>query len=154
MLKSNRQQSTAAMRPCNTTAGFTLIEVLVAMTIFAIGFLAVAALQTRAVIGNTTGRLSMDAAAWTASQFEQFVGQAFDNPNFIDTNGDGTAGLDADSAATADFTLASPDGRNTTLYWNVADNPRGFKQVRVITTWDPVGASPKRAAFDFIKQED
>jgi type IV pilus assembly protein PilV len=140
---------------CNNAAGFTLIEVVVALSIFAIGLLAVAALQIRAVGNNTTGRFSMDAMTWTATQFEQFIAQEFDNANFMDTNGNGTAGLDNDTPATADFSLAFPDdGRNTTMFWNVADNPRGFKQIRVITVWQRVGSGPKRAVFDFIKPED
>ncbi|BBO86334.1 prepilin-type N-terminal cleavage/methylation domain-containing protein [Desulfosarcina ovata] len=154
MLNKKIRKPIDCMKRVDNQKGFTLIEVAVALAIFAIGFLAVAAMQTRAVISNTTGRFSMDATTWTASQFEQFVAMNFDDADLVDTNGNGESGLDADTVATADSSLAFPDDRNTTMYWNVADNPRGFKQIRVITVWDPVGASSKRAVFDFIKQED
>jgi type IV pilus assembly protein PilV len=155
MMIHNPSQLNPKIRHCANEAGFMLIEILVAISIFAIGLLAVAALQLRAVGNNTTGRFSMDSMTWTANQFEQFLTQSIDNANFVDTNGDGTAGLDAATAGSADFTLAFPDdGRNTQMYWNVADNPRGFKHIRVITVWRRVGASPKRAVFDFIKPQD
>ena len=154
MLNRNPKQVLLRALCCNNANGFSLIEVVVAMSIFAIGLLAVAALQVRAVGNNTTGRFSMDSTTWTANQFEQFMTQNFDDANFLDTNGDGTAGLDSATPAAADFTLTFPDGRNSTMYWNVADNPRGFKQIRVITVWQRVGGSPKRAVFDFIKPED
>ena len=45
-----------------TNRGFTLVEVMIGMAIFLIGFLAVSSLQTTAIKGNTGARKATEAA--------------------------------------------------------------------------------------------
>jgi type IV pilus modification protein PilV len=50
--------------------GFTLIEVLVAMAVFAIGILAIYAMQINAINGNAGARKRTEALSWAANQME------------------------------------------------------------------------------------
>ena len=50
--------------------GFTLIEVLVAMSIFAIGILAIYAMQITATNGSAGARKRTEALSWAANQME------------------------------------------------------------------------------------
>jgi len=122
------------LKSADSSAGFTLIEVLVAISIFAIGLLGVAALQLHVIKNNTTGRFSMDAMAWTAENIEQFIVD-----NWEDVNQQAAINFD--------------DGRNCQIEWAVNEHIRGFKVVTVTTTWQNARASRKSVTFDFIKPE-
>jgi type IV pilus modification protein PilV len=50
--------------------GFTLVEVLVAMAVFAIGILAIYAMQINAINGNSGARKRTEALSWAANQME------------------------------------------------------------------------------------
>ena len=50
--------------------GFTLVEVLVAMAVFAIGILAIYAMQINAINGNAGARKRTEALSWAANQME------------------------------------------------------------------------------------
>ena len=59
------------LKACGThDRGFTLIEVLVAMSVFAIGILAIYAMQINAINGNTGARKRTEALSWAANQME------------------------------------------------------------------------------------
>lgn len=57
--------------------GFTLIEVLIAVTVFAIGILAVAAMTMQAVNGNTSAAISTDSTKWASSALDTIMGLDF-----------------------------------------------------------------------------
>jgi len=122
--------------------GFTLIEALIAMAIFAIGIVALYTMQVGSVTNNSKSARITAASAWSENQVEQVVGLTYKNikdcssgpaPHRCDSDGDGTGkdinrdgvddsgngfGLD-DVDAAADGTSTSPDGVYTT-FWNVA----------------------------------
>ena len=57
--------------------GFTLIEVLIAVTIFAVGLLAVAAMQTSAIrVNSTAGRIT-ELSTRSIDKFEQLLSQPY-----------------------------------------------------------------------------
>ena len=65
-------------------AGYTLIEVSIAMGIFAIGFLAVARMQIQGVNITTSARVITEALELAEAQVEYFHALPF-YPNFTDT---------------------------------------------------------------------
>jgi len=53
--------------------GFTLIEVMIGMAIFAIGFLAVSMMQVTAINSNSSAREGTEAATLAAEQAERLM---------------------------------------------------------------------------------
>lgn len=145
----------------NDNLGFTLIEVVIAMVILGVGILAAAQMQVGATNRNTyAGRLTQ-AVTESQNHFEFLAGLPYDDPNFPglsddewdDTDGDGLAGLDDDTAATADGNTTSPDGRFN-IFWNVALNEPidNTKAVRVTVVWLENGIR-KTMVADYIKAQ-
>jgi len=66
-------------RKKNTDHGFTIIEVLMAISIFAIGILGVAAMQMASVSGNTSARGVTDIATWAADRVEKLMILPYDD---------------------------------------------------------------------------
>ncbi|MFO8113030.1 MAG: prepilin-type N-terminal cleavage/methylation domain-containing protein [Desulfosalsimonadaceae bacterium] len=66
-------------------AGYTIVEVLIAMAIFAIGFLAVAGLQIRAVKSATASRAVTQALELADARAEHYRALSF-YPDFTDTS--------------------------------------------------------------------
>lgn len=79
------------------TAGFSLIEMLIAMSVLAIGMLAAASMQYSAVRNNTQGNVSTQASMLAKAQIEMLKNQDIDStvldpgdyndPSPIDENG-------------------------------------------------------------------
>ena len=65
------------VEPLTDSRGFTMIEVLIAMAIFLIGFLAVGAMQLSSVNGNASSRLRTEATAIAAQHAERFLAMDF-----------------------------------------------------------------------------
>ena len=59
--------------------GFTLIEVLIALTIFAVGLLAIAAMQTSAIRMNATGNRLTELSTVGIDKFEELMSLPFTN---------------------------------------------------------------------------
>lgn len=92
--------------------GFTLIEVLVALTIFAVGVLAVATMQGHSIRYNATARLTSEGVFKAEKRVEELL---------------------AGSYAAAVTTPTSTDGPHT-LGWNVTDHGT-HKTIAVTVTW-------------------
>ena len=62
--------------------GFTIIEVMIAIAIFAIGMMAIGKMQLQATNSNTTARLSTELSAFATDQMERLIQVSFDDlPN-------------------------------------------------------------------------
>ncbi len=59
--------------------GFTLVEVMIGMAIFVIGYLAVGSMQMLAIRGNTNARKITEAATLAADQLETLIVLPYDN---------------------------------------------------------------------------
>ncbi len=117
-----------------TQQGFTLVEVLVAIVILAIGIAAVTTMQVTGIKGNTKASHLTVASDWSASQMEQMYAWKYDNDLLKDdTAPNGVAGLDETGATADGGPIVSPDGYYT-IYWNVADDilMPDTKSIRVI----------------------
>jgi type IV pilus assembly protein PilV len=66
--------------------GFTLIEVLMVMTIFSIGILAVAAMQITSTKGNASARRMTEATALAEKQIENLMQLPYDHADLDPAN--------------------------------------------------------------------
>ncbi|WP_305041380.1 type IV pilus modification PilV family protein [Geoalkalibacter sp.] len=133
--------------------GFTLIEVLIALSILAVGILAVAALQGQALRAAAGAELSGRARAAAASQAEGLLALPDDHPHLRDRNGNGRAGLDDREADPqgADHCLPPEGPQGLQVCWNVAENDPapGLISLRVAARWGPTG--DKGLALDLVR---
>ena len=60
--------------------GFTLIEVLIAMLILAVGLLALASMQLRSIRMNASARMQTEATAIAVDWLERLIALPFDDP--------------------------------------------------------------------------
>lgn len=83
------------MKMLNSESGVTLIEILIAVTILAIGLLGVAGLQVTAIKGNSHGNTISQATAIAEERLEiirnmDYSEVTFDPNPFVENNVDGT----------------------------------------------------------------
>ena len=111
--------------------GFTLIEVLVAITIFAVGLLAVAAMQNSAILMNSkAGKLS-NLSTWGMDKVEELSALPYNDPWLEDL---GNPPVGTDSAGNK-HRQVSPDGYYTIDWTVVNDNPlTNIKNITVTVT--------------------
>ena len=152
--------------------GFTLVELLIALVIFAVGILGVGAMQLTSITGNSKANRVSEASALAADRIEQILSMVYmpnnsnnngidddgdtlidgadvDELRYVDVNNNGSAGLN-DAPANADVgPLLSADG-NYNVYWNVAvDHPiADTKTIRVIVV--PTG-SGSNVVMEIVK---
>jgi len=81
-------------RQNNHQKGFTLIEVMIAIAVAAIGIMAVGVMQTSSVRSNDSAQTLTRAANIGEEFLEAFMALPYDDPLLQDTDGDGT-GQDA-----------------------------------------------------------
>ncbi len=141
--------------------GFTLIEIIVALTIFAVGILAVATLQVNSMQSNTKANLLTQASVLAQGKMEELVALSFDHDSLKDLDLDGAAGLgdsgfdnDNTTDGDADFGPA-PDNGQFGIYWNIAeDMPAvagvGTKTIRVVVRWQERGQW-KNTTISYVK---
>jgi len=110
--------------------GFTLLEVLVAVTIFAIGILAVASMQLTSIQGNAFGNEMTTATFLAQAQLERLKSVA-------DVSSDLPIGITADPLNPMDENENS--GVSGAIYnrsWTVATGPSAdSRQVSVTVNW-------------------
>jgi type IV pilus assembly protein PilV len=98
--------------------GFTLLEVIVAISILAFGLLAVASMQATAIRGNSFAIGTTEATTCAADQAEKLMALPYDDANLDD----------GDHSAT--------EGRYS-IDWTVTDDTptTDSKTINVIVTW-------------------
>jgi type IV pilus assembly protein PilV len=138
----------------NNQQGFSLIEIMIAVTIFTIGILATGAMQMRAVSGNSFASGLTEATAIAQAQMEKLMALSYTDSALNDTDNDKTAGLDDASTTTADGSAqyTGQTGTKYNIFWNVAvDSPvANTKQIRIIVQWT-FRTAGKKVSLDFIK---
>ena len=124
----------------NNQNGFTLVELLIALVIFAVGILGVATMQTTSIKGNSHARRISEATNVAADRIEQIMSLDYEHADLTDDtdNNGGNFGLDDATQATADGYFKSANG-NYELYWNIAEDHimTGTKTINFIV--DPSG---------------
>ena len=119
--------------------GFTLVEITIALGVFAIGMLALAAMQLHAMRAGSSGRHATQAAAIAQSRMEQL--QRLRWTDLATTAGAFTAPIPENNSVQVPG--GGPDDVEMTyaVDWRVADVEAGWtRSVDVRVTWD----EPKR----------
>ncbi|BCR03313.1 hypothetical protein DESUT3_03820 [Desulfuromonas versatilis] len=126
--------------------GFSLVEILIGITIFAIGILAVATLQVSSMKTNSKANLLTQGSVLAQGKMEELIAYPFEHDDLQDRDLDGMQGLgdsefddDPGSRGDADYG-PDPDQGQFRVYWNVAeDHPAvagsRIKTIRVVVRW-------------------
>jgi type IV pilus modification protein PilV len=85
--------------------GYTLIEVLIALAIFAIGFLSLASIQIKSITQNASAKMYTEATAMAVESLERLISLPYDHSDLKQE--------DNPHSRTAD---------GYTIEWNVQDN--------------------------------
>ncbi len=143
-------------------SGFTLIEALMAMVIFAVGILALYAMLIAAIGKNVTANRITTASNWSQDKVEEVIGTRHVDLVEGATTKNGCAGLG--DWPNSDGSI--PEENQYTIYWNVAGDctltevpdakdavqEQKPKHVRVIVTQKILGIEKEFAVFNYIKQ--
>ncbi len=146
---------------CNQ--GFTLIEILIAMSIFAIGILAVGSMQISAVNTNARARNSMTVVTMAKDRAEELTALPYDHADLVGSADPGTLHT---PAASADGIDNDEDGQideageagQISIEWNVTESDLsgdGINDSKIITVTviRVVGTNQRRASLDLIKAD-
>lgn len=147
----------------NNCKGFTLLELLIALVIFAVGILGAATMQISSISENSHAMRITEASTASASELERLLSDLLLDENAYEANIDfqdnestgsnaGVTGLD-NTDATGKLADSGPVTQGIyTLFWNVADDypVLGTKTIRVIARRNDKGIV-KEVSQDFIK---
>jgi prepilin-type N-terminal cleavage/methylation domain-containing protein len=121
-----------AARPRRASGGFTLIEVTIALGVFAVGMLALAAMQLQAMRSGSSGRHATHAAAIAQSQMERL--QRLRWTDLATTGGAFTAPVT--ESHTVQGTVADVE-MSYEVAWRIADVQVGWtRSIDVRVSWD------------------
>jgi prepilin-type N-terminal cleavage/methylation domain-containing protein len=109
-----------------TEAGFTLIEVLIAMAILSFGMLSLSGMQVVSIRVNMASNRLTEAATLMQDKIEELMSLPFTHASLADTTPVGTC---------QSYTESAPP-KGYTLVWCVDDDDTGTrKTVNVTATW-------------------
>jgi type IV pilus assembly protein PilV len=167
----SKKQSYRKLMICNNNQGFTLIEIMIAMVIFVVGMLSVAAMQTSATKGNNTANRSTRAFTWCSDRMEVLMSLPYDDPNPDDLdpgehsedNGDFTQSSDGiDNDYDGQIDEAGESGV-VEIMWTVVDNdgvtgspppPDNTKSIAVTVFWRTPHGKQKSLTLNTIRAQN
>lgn len=138
----------------NNENGFTIVEVMVALVIFSIGVLGLAAMQIDFIQGNATARGVTEAANRASSKMEELVALQFTNRGtdpILDP-----AAVDPPSRSeiigdyTIDWTVTFPDQDNS---GTVNDDENQFILIDLTASWND-GTDTKSFGMEMMRVRD
>lgn len=134
--KKNKEKPSAA----STDEGFTLIEVMVALVIFAFGILAVLGMQVTAIRGGYQAQNITKAASAGANKIEELVSKSYDHSDLtIGTH----SPAPVDGKPTVEWTVSSPTSTQLT----------DTKAILLTVKWDE-GGREHEVVYEFLKAKD
>lgn len=141
----------------NNNQGFTLIEVMIALAIFAIGILGVFTLQLSSIKGNASARGVTENYLSGMDKVEELMARPFDDallaaggPYTLATDADG---IDNDGDGTVD---EAGESGYISLQWQVQDAVMWEQTIKIVTvTVNSLvnGSRQKTITFDFLKAQ-
>jgi type IV pilus assembly protein PilV len=137
----NVSKASANAKRSEAQRGFSIIEVMIAISILSVGILALASMQVSAMRGNSFASGVTEGSTWAADQIEKLMKLPWDDLSLEDADGDGANGLDDIGFDNNPATKPDADFRATqggfSIHWNVAQDvvTTNTKTVNVIVTW-------------------
>ena len=113
--KACHKEGEAEIKIFQKDEGFTLIEVIIALSIFSVGLLAVAAMQTSAIKVNSTSGQITDRINWAQDKMEALMTLPFSDP-WLEAAGN-PPGLDS-----AGNTHEETTSDAYTVSWDITDD--------------------------------
>jgi prepilin-type N-terminal cleavage/methylation domain-containing protein len=114
-------------------AGFTLLEIAISLGVFAIGMLALAAMQLHAMRSGSSGRHATQAAAIAQSQMEQLQRLRWTDPDLADTAGAFTAPIVRSNTVQGDPNQVE---MSYAVDWRISDvEPNWTRSIDVRVSW-------------------
>lgn len=137
-------------KPLSGTSGFTLIEVLITLVIFAVGILGLALMQLSAIRGNSVANRLTEASNIATDQIEQMFNWDY-NDNRLEGSTNATYNLINGANQIADGHRLDARG-NYDIIWNIQENTpaAGSKTVDITVIWFDRGQR-KELTFSTIK---
>lgn len=127
----------------NEQKGFTILEVLVAISILTVGLLAVASMQVSAIRGNHLSSNVTAALALAEDKMEQLLGIDYNDASLQDIIPGNNANLDTTASGSVDHEELNIDetgdpGGQYRRVWNISNNDpiTNNKAITVIVTWN------------------
>lgn len=129
--------------------GFTLLEVIVAVSILTFGLLAVASMQLTAIRGNYNAYNITEGTTVAQDRLEELMGKTYGDSDLSDP-GTGTDG--GDGVATTHQDPSPPPGY--TISWDVeSDNPvANSKLITITVQWQDKGVQ-KQTVLNCVKPQ-
>lgn len=129
--------------------GFSLVEALIALVLLSVGLLAAGLMQIGSMKANTNAAGRTFGVGLAQSVMDDLRSRPLGDALLVDTDADGAAGLDDGMAtgggnpipANADQSMGqitASDGRNYTIFWNVADDEpvNGASTLKLYVYWN------------------
>ena len=137
--------------------GFTLIEVVIALAVFAIGILGVFTLHITAINGNASARGVTENYLSGMDKVEELMARPFDDP-LLNAGGPYTLASDADGIDNDGDGTVDEVGEvgDINIQWQVQDNIMWDQTVKLVTvtvTSSVNGGRQKTVSFDFLRAE-
>jgi prepilin-type N-terminal cleavage/methylation domain-containing protein len=117
--------------------GYSLVEILIAVTIFSIGILAVAGMQISSMYGNAFSRNTTGAVTIAQDRIEQTMDLSFDHADLSAGNYTETQGM-YNVAWTINDDVMAPNTKtiDVTLTWTQYGQPKTFQTRYVLADTD------------------
>ena len=166
-----KKQSIRKIKVCNNNQGFTLVEIMIAMVVFVVGILSVAAMQTGATKGNSNANRSTRAFTWCSDRMEVLMSLPYSNtpPSII--AGAPDPGETYTLAQTADGIDNDYDGQideagengTVNISWTVINNdgltgspppPANTKSITVRVTWRTPMGKQKSISLETVRAQN
>ena len=151
-------QKFAEMKRRTGETGYTLMEVMIAIAIFSVGFLAVGSMQIMAMKTGINSRSQTTVLSIAKDRAEELEVLPYTHADLAGSAAPGTPhapaadidGIDNDENGVIDDEAAGTG--HVSIRWNVIDDQpvTGTKTIRVTVNRTGAG-SPKSATLDFIK---
>ena len=137
------------VRAANDENGFTLVEVMIALVIFSIGILGVAAMQINFIQGNATARGVTEAAGQASGKMEALVAMQYTDSD-LDLAAVGSPHSETVGDYILDWTVTHPD---LDASGTVNDDEDQYKLIQLTVSWND-GADARSFDMAMMRVED